>query len=61
VTALQGAALRALIHDVCNHEIELARRRRDVALLRAGLHPQQHAIEGVLAWAEAVREGCRGR
>lgn len=51
----QRYALRLAIEEVYTAEVDLARRRRDLALVRVGIHPSLPLIEALIGWGEAIR------
>lgn len=60
MTPAQSAAGRAMIEEVYQKEIELARARRNVALLKTGLHPQLPLARALVGWGEAMRAMVHG-
>lgn len=52
----QKAALRLLVEEIRDSEIQLARERCRVVLLQIGVHPQQKLVEAILGWGFALHD-----
>ena len=51
----QRYGLKLAIEEVFEGELQLVRMRRNIALVRGGVHPQLPLIDALISWGAAVQ------